>query len=254
MKNLYIVFSCCLSLIMQAQNPASPEVSFRTPITMLVDSRVRDIAIQPDGKIVMVGHFLYNDNSPLCIIRLNTDGTRDTSFNAGTGIDNWGAYPSKVRIQSDGKIVVVGEFTSYNGSSANNIFRLNPDGTRDTAFNMGTGLNGQVFALAIQTDDKILVGGQFNSYNGVPVTQFMRLNLDGSIDTTFNMGTGFAGFASTVNVIELQNDGKILICGGFSTYNDINVTRMIRLNTDGTRDLTFNQMTGFDQVPSDVKA
>lgn len=252
MKNLYILVSCCLSILLHSQNPSAPEIYFRTPVSMLTDSRVRDIAIQADGKIVMVGSFLYSDNSAKGIIRLNANGTRDTGFNTGTGIDNWGAYPSRVRIQSDGKIIVVGDFTTYNGLPAKNILRLNSDGTRDTAFNMGTGLNSQANALALQTDGKILVGGQFTTYNGIAVTNFVRLNLNGTIDSSFNMGTGFGGFSSSVSTIELQNDGKILVCGGFSTYNDINVSRMIRLNNGGTRDMTLNYIS-FDQVPDDIK-
>ncbi|MCW1148834.1 delta-60 repeat domain-containing protein [Flavobacterium lacisediminis] len=74
-------------------------------------------------------------------------------------------------LQTDGKVLVGGDFTAYNSVSANRIIRLNADGTRDASFNIGTGFSGEVLTIAIQSDGKILVGGSFTAYNGVTATE-----------------------------------------------------------------------------------
>jgi uncharacterized delta-60 repeat protein len=119
-------------------------------------------------------------------------GDVDTTFNpGGTGVNGFGGLNS-MAVQPDGKIVIGGHFTSYNGNLAGRVMRLNSDGTRDTSFNPGVteGANEVVLALAVQPDGKIVIGGNFTSYNGnVAAGDFVtRLNADGSLDTTFNVG------------------------------------------------------------------
>ena len=139
-------------------------------------------------------------------------------------------------IQSDGKILVGGTFTTFNGVTVNRIVRLNTDGTRDTSFATGTGANSTVQTIAIQPDGKILVGGYFTTFNGVTVNRIVRLNSDGTRDTSFATGTGAN---STVLTFAIQPDGKILVGGGFTTFNGVTVRHRVRLNTDGTRDTSF---------------
>jgi uncharacterized delta-60 repeat protein len=176
-------------------------------------------------------------------MRLNADGTRDSSFNpGGVGPDS---LVNAIAIQPDGKILIGGLFTSYNGDTAasDKIMRLNSDGTRDVTFNSGgTGANSNVFAITLQTDGRILIGGFFTAYNGEAAANdsIMRLNQDGTRDTPFNAGgTGANG---GVYAIAVQADGKIVICGTFNSYNgDLSVSDLVtRLNADGTRDATFN--------------
>ncbi|WP_176756873.1 T9SS type A sorting domain-containing protein, partial [Flavobacterium saliperosum] len=121
--------------------------------------------------------------------------------------------------QADGKILVGGHFTNYNGVAENDIIRLNADGTNDTTFNIGTGFNDSVHTIAPQADGKILVGGSFTTYKGVAENRIIRLNTDGTNDTTFNIGTGFN---NGVGIIAPQVDGKILVGGYFTTYKDNN--------------------------------
>jgi len=95
-----------------------------------------------------------------------------------TGFNIWSAFDNVVRslaIQNDGKILVGGHFTSYSGSSANRIIRLNADWTIDTGFNIWSAFNNVAFSLAIQSDGKILVGGQFTSYNWISAPHLIRL-------------------------------------------------------------------------------
>jgi uncharacterized delta-60 repeat protein len=104
-------------------------------------------------------------------------------------------------------------------------------------------LNGAVRPTAILANGKILVGGNFTTYGVATVNRFMRLNVDGTLDTDFQaiLGTGFNGI---VNSILIQADGKILVGGNFSTFNDNPVNRLVRLNADGTLDSTFISLIG----------
>ena len=132
----------------------------------------------------------------------------------------------------------------YNGRTENSIIRLNSDGSKDTSFVTGTGFNVSVFTIAVQNDGKILVGGVFNSYNGISEYNIIRLNANGTKDTSFISGTGFN---ISVNNITLQNDGKILVGGNFTTYKGLTENYIIRLNSDGSKDTSFVTGAGFDQ-------
>jgi uncharacterized delta-60 repeat protein len=213
------------------------------------------IVLQSDGKILVGGNFSsYNDNtgtySMIGICRLNSDGTFDTTFNSGaTGFD---FYVASIAIQSDGKIICTGGFTEYtdvnNTYFMDSICRLNSDGTFDTTFNNGgSGLNNVGRSLSIQSDGKILCGGEFGTYTDSATTHNMnsicRLNTDGTFDTTFN--NGGQGFNDAVFSIVIQSDGKILCGGQFVSYDDNTGSnfknKICRLNTDGSFDLSFNQ-------------
>ena len=210
------------------------------------DNVVYAIAVQPDGKIVVGGLFsTYNGVTQNRITRLNADGTRDTSFTIGTGFNQ---EVLAIAIQSDGKIVVGGFFTTYSGTTQRFIARLNTDGTRDTGFRgyeVGIlNFNGAVRAIAIQSDGKILVGGSFNTASGTTSSYIARLNADGSSDTSFT--TAGTGISDPIRAIAIQSDGKILVGGDFSTYNGVTQNRITRLNADGTRDTGFTIGTGFN--------
>lgn len=208
------------------------------------------IRLQSDGQIVIGGTFTtWNGTTVNRIVRLNSDGTRDTAFttNAGTGANN---SIQNLAIQSDGKIVIVGDFSTWNGTTVNRIVRLNSDGTRDTAFTtaVGTASTNAISDVAIQSDGKILVGGSFVTFNGQTASKLIRLNSDGSRDTTFmsNLGTSFNNNA--VTVIRVQSNGKILVGGSFTSFNGASINRLLRLNSDGTLDSSFtnNLGTGFN--------
>src|SRR5690606_5239549 len=93
-------------------------------------------------------------------------------------------------LQSDGKVVIGGAFSSINGTVRDRIARLNTDGSLDTTFNPGTGANDLVTSISIQSDGKIIIGGWFIFYNGTAIKRIARLNTDGSLDNTFDPGTG----------------------------------------------------------------
>ncbi len=221
-----------------------------------ITQTVTTTSIQSDNKIITGGNFNYfnginlNPNMTLNLIRLQQDGTIDPSFNYGTGGYSGGSgiYNNLCSaIQTDGKIVVGGDFTSCHGNTKNRIVRLNSDGTIDGSFNIGTGFNNVVKSIIIQTDGKIIVGGRFTSFNGTPINRICRLNTNGTIDFSFNPGTGFN---NDVNSIAIQSNGKLLIGGEFSSFNGQPSAYFTRLESNGAIDVSFNVGTGFDQ---DVK-
>ena len=196
------------------------------------------IALQSNSKILIGGYFTtYNGEQRGNIARLNSDGSLDNTFlNTGSGAND---YIYSIVIQGDGKVIIGGDFTSYNGISKNHIVRLNSDGSIDNTFlPNGTGTNGSIKCIALQGDGKILIGGEFNTFNNISRNFIARLNSDGSLDNTFlNSVSGPNGYIQSICV---QNDGKILVGGSrFTTFNDVSRGNIARLNSDGSLDNTF---------------
>jgi uncharacterized delta-60 repeat protein len=312
------------------------QITFTTPkdcfdLESGFNDNVTSILTQPDGKILIGGVFTtYKGISFNKLIRLNPDGSIDNTFNVGTGFND---NVRHIKLQSNGKILVCGDFTTYNGVSKSRIVRLNTDGTIDNTFNFNlygvvtdigiqsdgkilisglgkvgivrvnadgtidntfslTGFiitpeivdnililsngkiligishpvygfvrlnadgskdatyvegtaNGFVEVIKLQSDGKILLGGHFGVYNGISSPFIIRLNLNGSIDNTFNIGAGFNGPISPEGIF-IQSDGKILVGGQFTAYNGTSSNGLIRINSDGSIDNTFNIGTGFN--------
>lgn len=175
---------------------------------------VYSVAVQPDGKILLGGHFTtFNGTARNRIARLLATGSLDSSFNPATGAD---ARVAGVAMQTDGKILITGYFTTFNGSSRNRIARLLTTGALDTSFNPGTGANDHVYSLAVQTDGKVLIGGRFQTVNSTARNRIARLLASGAVDTTFDPGTGAD---AEIHAVALQEDGSILL-GGLFTFVD----------------------------------
>jgi len=217
-------------------NPdGTPDPSFNTGAGP--DQRIVDIVLQPDGKLLVLGPFTSFDNQPAKdLVRLNSDGSIDVTFDTGTGFN---ASPNGMAIQTDGEILVTGPFTSYIGTSRNHLIRLHSDGSPDTGFDIGAGLSGGVsYIITIQpADNKIILGGGFSQVNNLTKGGICRFNPDGSMDNTFT-ATGM-GPTSGVYDIDILASGKILVGGGFTSFNGVNKANTVRLNSDGTTDETF---------------
>ena len=202
------------------------------------------VAVQPDGKILIGGHFTkvlgITRNH---IARLNTNGTLDASFDPNTSND-----VHSISVQPDGKILIGGQFVtvSPNGGPSvtrNCIARFNANGTLDASFNPNANL--VVWSIVTQADGKILIGGEFTtlSPNGGPAitrNRIARLNPDGTVDSVFDPNAQF-----DVNTIALQGDGRVVIGGAFTKLTPnggaaVTRNRIARLNTDGTVDPAFD--------------
>lgn len=206
-----------------------------------------DIAIQADGKVVIVGNFYtYGGLARSGIVRLNLDGSVDTSFVVGSGLTG---AAMKVRIQTDGKIVIGGQFQSYNGNSRNNLIRLNTDGSFDSSYNSGNIFtpSGGIYEMDMNGSNEVVIGGDFRTVGGVSSSGVARITSNGALASGWNPGTGFG--SGTVYRLHRQADGKILAAGYFTEYNGVAVPFLIRINVDGTRDTTLNIGSGIDGFP-----
>jgi len=137
---------------------------------------VKALAVQPDGKIVLGGMFTsLDDQQHQRIGRLHPDGTVDAAFSPQSS-----GEVRALALQPDGRILVVGDFTAIGGQPRSGIARLNPDGSLDPTFNPGASVFGggdpNVYALALQPDGKILVGGDFTMLGDKARSHFGRLS------------------------------------------------------------------------------
>lgn len=208
--------------------------------------------LQNDGKIIIAainstffpGAFIAQKDYYLK--RLNINGSIDPTFTINNTILNQeyiGGVPSNnslgfviydIKYLTNGKIAVAGKgYSSTNPFSTNNssISILNSNGSVDTTF-QGGGINtyGEIYTLDIQSDNKIIIGGTFNSYAGVNVKNIARLNPNGTFDNTFNTGAGFDGGGSSVSFLKKLPNNKILVIGNFNNYNGTIRNSIARLN------------------------
>ncbi len=176
---------------------------------------VTDIKRLPDGKFIV--------NAVNKIYKLNSDGTIDSSFYTGAGTD----HPiQSVLIQSNGKIILGGYFTEYDGITFQRILRLEADGNIDTSFFTSSGANYGVLGISEQPDGNLLITGLFSTFNGYPREKVARLTPDGIIDLTLDPQLG------PNNVVlfhALQPDGRVVIAGDFSDYNGVSRNRIARI-------------------------
>jgi uncharacterized delta-60 repeat protein/uncharacterized repeat protein (TIGR01451 family) len=211
------------------------------------DNPIYALTLQPDGRILVGGAFSsFNSISRPGIVRLNTNGTLDTMFNAGAGADG---PVFAVALQADGRVLIGGEFSSVGGVPRNRIARLNANGSLDTTFDPGAGMDGPVRALLFQPDGKIVAGGSFATVGGTPRSYLARLNQDGSLDTSF-LASPLTGADGSVFTLVLQVDGRIVVGGDFSRFNGVSRSRITRLHTDGSSDPTINFGSGTDAFVS----
>ncbi len=217
-----------------------------------VSGNFTSVVLQPDGKVLICGGIFAEDGTSTGLVaRLNADGSMDPTFSVIIGTVGRGTRESvgAIALQSDGKIVMGGQFDSINGSTRNNLARLNADGTLDEGFLIGAGgVSGQpgvyvdvsVKALVIQADGKVIVGGDFTTVNGSPRKRLARLNANGSLDDGFQPGDGVEG---QVRALAFQPDGKVLIGGGQYAINGLANGSLRRLTADGSPDGTFDSGT-----------
>ena len=226
--------------------------TFSSEIGTAANIQTNASGIQSDGRIVVIGSFTsWNGITTNRILRLESNGSRDTSFDTALG-SGPAAQQDRILIQTDNKIIVSGTSGKWSGSTNSyRIVRLNSNGSLDNSFitNIGTGPNNNVYTLAQQPDGKLLVGGSFTLWNGTATGGIVRLNTDGTLDSTFMSSVGVGAVTSTsITTIGLQSSGKIIVVGEFTTWNTTAMNRIVRLNTDGSQDTTFNIGTGSNRV------
>ena len=213
----------------------------------------QEILLQPDGKILVAGYENEENNQRIAIVRYNTDGSLDTTFD-GDGIAItavFGGGPCSAHSMAlgpDGKIVVTG--SAYNWSEQTRYYliaRYNTDGSLDTSFDgdgIITTLAYAPYTIAVQSDGKIVIGGSVGGYH-TEVFTLIRLNLNGTPDTGFD-GDGVVSTPimpsgwSAVTTIKIMPDGRIL-AGGYTTDSSNTADFVVaRYNSNGSLDTSFD--------------
>jgi len=183
------------------------------------------MAVQSDGKILMeeaVNRIGYGSN---IVYRLNQDGVRDSSF-AQVNIYGW----ANVLLPQSNSVILAGYMIYINSLNGGEIARVDLNGHLDTGFHQDSAYDGNGITTAIsQTGGKLLIAGTFTaSGSGVTNKNLARLNIDGSLDTSY----ASSGANSYVWALALQPDGKALVGGEFTKVNNTPVPALVRLTGD----------------------
>lgn len=192
------------------------------------NGQIRTIALTADNGLLIGGDFTtFNTNPRQRIAKLNLNGSLDFNFLAGTSAD---AAVNKIISQSDGKVLLGGDFTLVRGVSRNKIARLEADGSMDNTFDPGIGFDGSVRSMSVSHDGKLVVGGTFTFYNGNQIRSVARLNANGTIDTTFSTGIGTVA-PTAVQTVAVQPNGKVIAAGDFVSFNSQLKLKIARLRS-----------------------
>lgn len=287
--SILVLASLWLAAAARAESPGVRDTAFTTATGTASNLKIETLAVQPDGKMVVgmsgSGTSTWNGTRINFIARINADGTLDTAFRANTCSDPNDAATCgpngqvrSVSLQTDGKILVGGDFTHWNGTSGrvvNGFVRLHADGSLDTTllgaactvgsptpanchgWRPGTPGASAWLTRALQAPDgKLLLLGRdsgsraLRSWNGTPVPRLVRLNANGSIDSTFltnisagpdpdPVNNGPGPFGAPARDAAFQADGKTIVVGMFTQWSGVTVNGIVRLNADGSRDTSF---------------
>jgi uncharacterized delta-60 repeat protein len=192
----------------------------------------------------ILGHTATTNRTVVVVDRIPAGpGSLDLGFDltrggALLGLESHRVSVQALALQPDDKVVVGGEFIGINGAPRYNLARLNPDGSLDSGFDPSCSTDGRVLAVAVQSDGKVLVGGEFGFANTVPRQYLARLNADGTLDASFDAGLS-PFFEGSVHRVVVQPDGKIIIVALGRGGSGGDVSRLLRLNADGSADTAF---------------
>ena len=183
------------------------------------NGNVIDALLQADGKLVLVGAFSKFDNKPVGgIVRLNTDGTIDDSFQTGNGATG---YITSINWSNESqRFVITGVFGSFNGTSVQNILLLKADGLVDPSFLPGNFDNGSPSYARQLSNGLVVVSGNFKKYNGVRRGGFMILTPQGGLAPGYNSLGELSG--TILKILEEKNkDNKrsIVLLGSFRKFD-----------------------------------
>ena len=243
MKPLHFLVCLCTANMVNAQVPIIDYTFQAVPPTVLVNK----VLVQPDGKILVGGGFEnYAGSNKDNLVRLNSDGTVDATFNPdGSGPD---FLVQDMDLMPDGRILIAGNFGTYNGIQNYFVARLFADGTLDPTFHVPpNSINGAVLAIVRHKDNSVVVGGEFFICAGHSQPHIARFDPTGAVDTTFMVGTGFT---STVFDLLVLPDDRIVVAGSFSMYQDQPCGHIALLASNGLYDPSMDNDPGLDGTGS----
>jgi hypothetical protein len=190
---------------------------------------VNDAIMQNDGKIVAVGRFTsFNGISANYIVRINTDGSIDKTFNIGTGADD---TINSIRYNSlTDKIILTGLFRNFNGQATDGVVMIKLDGSTDNSFRFGKIVGGAATFAQQLNNGKVVVSGRFGRYNDVVRQGFMILNADGTLAKGYNNTGAFLGqISKLVETTSALGNPAILIVGDISKFDTQKVGNIVRI-------------------------
>jgi len=204
-----------------------------------------------DDSLLVAGYYSsYNGTSGYGIRKLHPNGSIDTSLTPRTfGKQGGYRYTENCAVQTDGKIILTGLFSSYDGNASKCLVRINPDGSYDNTFVVGsTGFNNTTTDGIVNSDGSIYVAGYFTSYNGTTCNGIVKLTATGSVDTSFVLGTGFSpsGGGNSMCLLPTYDDSNSVYVAGYTIdhYKGATAGRVIKLKSNGDVDTSFDIGTG----------
>lgn len=213
-------------------------------------------ALQSDDRLLVADPSVRRPGTATSvgIARLRVDGAWDDSFDAGTGL-RFGTSPDPYALEAaqalttdtQGRVLLAGSIQSYNGASRSRLLRLSASGQLDAGFNPGPTINDEIYALAVQSKDRVVVGGSFTQAGNQPRTGLARFDADGNLDPSFHPSLERPAVPLRVHVrtlVALAN-GQLLVGGTFSHVQGVPRNGFARLNEDGSVDLSWNPAAGW---------
>jgi uncharacterized delta-60 repeat protein len=236
--------------------------TFNPPILDGPSPIVSKLLPLPDGKLIVMGSFTnVGTISRKYLLRLNSDGTLDESFDASNALPS---QPAAVAALPDGRLLVLGPGTDYNGvlletnlfvirKSLGALVRLEPDGTKDTNFTTGVRLDSPYSPfICVLPDGRFLLAGNLAVYSSFP-PPLQVLNIpparrylarffnDGTLDTNLNvvLTVPASGAGNLFSSVSVNSKGEMLLAGSMQKINNISVGTVAKLTADGSLDLPF---------------
>jgi len=187
------------------------------------------------------------------LMRLEANGKLDESYNFNpatkTSYEKPNGSINDAFMEADGKVILVGSFTRFQGSSVNRITRVDNNGMIDPTFQVGSGADGPIGTIRFNaTTQKYLVSGAFKNFNGKAANGIVMLKKDGSVDESFTMGTMEGG--SVTFSAQLSN-GMVIVTGSFNKYNGVIRQGFMVLNANGTLAAGYNTTGVFQGIVND---
>ena len=200
---------------------------------------------QSGARIIYAGGLFdtYGPQARAGIVRLNNDATIDPAYNQGAGANGavYAVAPYPTNSPWAGQVIIAGDFTTVNGIARNRIARLNIDGSLDLGFDPGAGATNAIRAVVIQSDGGIVIGGSFTWFGTNALNRIARLNPNGTVDTSFQVGVGAN---DTVYALAIQPDNRIVVVGQFTSASGVSRNRVTRLMPNGQVDPAINFGSG----------
>ncbi len=198
-----------------------------------------------NGQTIIWGSFTAIDGNTAYpdLARLNADGSLDTAFSIGTGLA--GGAVADVAELSDGRLAIVGTFTSVNGTGSNRVALLTTTGAVDGTFALGTGFDASAQSVEVDSNDDIMIVGDFTDYNGNTAVSdhLVKLNTDGTIDASW-VSTGITPTGGLLTILGLISGDRFMIGGVAQNYDGTAFANMGIINNNGSIDGTWPTTTG----------